>query len=189
MGHDDAPRLFSLLIPGALARIEPVIGGTALAGHLQILTQKQPAPAQRAALIEGNTLQQVGRIIRRCGNPGRARFKRAQQEEFAVVITDVNGAEHGVGVQRLGQSRQLCQALLEIAGGGNAIMGQYPDHTLGRQGQSPRPLIEHHGQLTRRVVCRRHQCCRAAPVALHHHYRQHGQHTHDNGPGDQPLNR
>ena len=140
-------------------------------------------------VVQADALQQIGRIDGRSGDARRFTLQRAQQQKLAVVVADIHGAEHGVGIQHLGQYRQELQALLLILRCTQRAMRQYPYDVLGGADKAPRPFIDHPCQLPRRIVRSGHQCATASAIPLHQDNREHGQYAENNGRGDQPLDR
>ncbi|MND90649.1 hypothetical protein D3C80_827390 [compost metagenome] len=174
--------------PGALAWVEVILRLDLGFEQGQRLVVETPFAQHRSVGACADALHQERSTWRRGEALQQLRIPEpADQEELTVGITDVNGAEHLVGVQALDQLRKPLQALRQVAG--SRVEGQQPDTALRRIDQATGAFVNRLAQLLGGIASGRHQRLLYPAIALPGQADAEQQHAQHDRQRHQPLQR
>ncbi|MDT4859325.1 hypothetical protein FQZ97_938310 [compost metagenome] len=179
-----------IAVPLALARVETVIGLVAGTEQAQVLVVVTPLAMGATEVIDGDALHQVASLLRGLQSLSQLFVAQAaHQQELAVRVTDIDGAQGRVGAQVLHQHGQPFQTVRQALAAGNRIVGQQAQGPFGRIDQAPDAFVDGGPELAGGFAGGRHQDPLDAAIALDQQSAREDQHAEDDGPGDQGLER
>ncbi|MNE26158.1 hypothetical protein D3C80_1195120 [compost metagenome] len=187
-GQDGTVVVAGIAVPLALTRVETVVGLVVGAEQAQVLVVVTPLAMGAAEVIDGDALHQVAGLLRRFQSLSQLFVAQAaHQQELAVRVTDIDGAQGRVGAQVLHQHGQPFQTVRQALAAGNRIVGQQAQGPFGRIDQAPDAFVDGGAELAGGFTGGRHQDPLDAAVALDQQSTREDQHAEDDGPGDQGV--